>query len=97
MISPCLQGTKRLTSFIDNLLVSIHFIIEMMWWTGLAPRELDLSFPVSLISSKLYCQKTFQLKVFSYKMSPRVQEMKIIHAITMKCKTSAQWDKMQSS
>ena len=23
--------------FIDNLLVRIHFIIEMIWWTGLAP------------------------------------------------------------
>ena len=25
--------------FIDNLLVRIHFIIEMLWWTGLAPWE----------------------------------------------------------
>jgi len=24
---------------IDNLLVRIHFIIEMIWWTGLAPFE----------------------------------------------------------
>ena len=23
--------------FIDNLLVRIHFIIELIWWTGLAP------------------------------------------------------------
>ena len=23
--------------FIDNLLVRIHFIIETIWWTGLAP------------------------------------------------------------
>ena len=23
--------------FIDNLLVQIYFIIEMIWWTGLAP------------------------------------------------------------
>ena len=23
--------------FIDNLLVRIHFIIEMIWWSGLAP------------------------------------------------------------
>jgi len=23
--------------FIDYLLVRIHFIIEMIWWTGLAP------------------------------------------------------------
>ena len=25
--------------FIDNLLVRIYFIIEMIWWTGLAPWE----------------------------------------------------------
>jgi len=25
--------------FIDNLLVRIHFIIKMIWWTGLAPWE----------------------------------------------------------
>ena len=29
---------------IDNLLVRIHFIIEMFWWTGLAPWE--FRFPV---------------------------------------------------
>jgi hypothetical protein len=23
--------------FIDNLLVRIHFVIGMIWWTGLAP------------------------------------------------------------
>ena len=23
--------------FIDNLLVRKHFVIEMIWWTGLAP------------------------------------------------------------
>jgi len=28
--------------FIDNLLVRIHFIIEMIWWTGLAPWEYEL-------------------------------------------------------
>jgi acid stress-induced BolA-like protein IbaG/YrbA len=26
----------------------------------------------------------------------REQEMKVIHAITMKCKTSQQWEKMQA-
>ena len=25
--------------FIDNLLARIHFIIEVIWWTGLAPWE----------------------------------------------------------
>ena len=28
--------------FIDNLLVRIHSIIVMIWWTGLAPWELAL-------------------------------------------------------
>ena len=40
-------------SFIDNLLVRIHFIIEMIWWTGLAPLEFEFPFPGSLISTFL--------------------------------------------
>jgi len=39
--------------FIDNLLVRIHFILEMIWWTGLAPWEFELPFPGSLISTFL--------------------------------------------
>ena len=38
---------------IDNLLVRIHFIIEMIWWTGLAPWEFDFHFPDSLASTVL--------------------------------------------
>ena len=36
---------------IDIILVRIHFIIEMIWWTGLAPREFEFPFPGSLIST----------------------------------------------
>ena len=39
--------------FVDNLLVRIHFIIEMIWWTGLSPWEFELPFPGSLISTFL--------------------------------------------
>ena len=39
--------------FIDNLLVRIHFIIKMIWWTGLAPWECKFPFPGSLISTFL--------------------------------------------
>ena len=39
--------------FIDNLLVQIHFIIEIIWWTGLAPREYEFPFPGRLISTYL--------------------------------------------
>ena len=39
--------------FIDNLLLRIHFIIEMIWWTGLAPWEFEFSFPGSLTSTFL--------------------------------------------
>ena len=35
--------------FIDNLLVRIHFLIEIIWWTGLAPWELEFLLPGSLI------------------------------------------------
>ena len=31
--------------FIDNLLVRTHFIIEMIWWTGLAPWEIEFPCP----------------------------------------------------
>ena len=34
--------------FIDNLLVRIHFIIERIWRTGLAPWEFEFPFPGSL-------------------------------------------------
>ena len=30
-------GAGEREFFIDNLLVRIQFIIEMIWWTGLAP------------------------------------------------------------
>jgi len=39
--------------FIDNLLVRIHLIIEIIWWTGLAPWEFEFPFPGSLISTFL--------------------------------------------
>jgi len=39
--------------FVDSLLVRIHFIIEMVWWTGLAPWEFGFPFPGSLISTFL--------------------------------------------
>jgi len=39
--------------FIDNLLVRIHFIIEMIRWTGLAPWEFKFPFPGSLTSTFL--------------------------------------------
>jgi hypothetical protein len=36
---------------IDNSLVRIHFITEMIWWTGLAPWEFEFLFPGSLAST----------------------------------------------
>ena len=35
------QVTPERESFIDNLLVRIHFITEMIWWTGLATWECE--------------------------------------------------------
>ena len=50
----CLAGfylqVREREFFIDNLLVRIHFIIEMIWWTGLAPWEFEFPFPGSLTS-----------------------------------------------
>jgi hypothetical protein len=35
--------------FVDNLLVRIHSVIEMIWWTGFALWEFEFPFPSSLI------------------------------------------------
>jgi len=37
--------------FIDNLLVRIHFIIVMIWWTGLAPWEFAPTCHARIVSS----------------------------------------------
>ena len=39
--------------FIDDLLVRFHFIIDMVWWTGLVPWEFGFPFPGSLASTFL--------------------------------------------
>ena len=36
---------ELIQSFIDNLLVRIHFIIVMIRWTGFAPWEFEFPFP----------------------------------------------------
>jgi hypothetical protein len=36
-----LHSARERDFFIDNLPVKIHVIIEMIWWTGLAPWEFD--------------------------------------------------------
>jgi hypothetical protein len=44
---------KNKEFFIDNLLVRIHFIIEMIWWTGLTAGEFELPFPGNRTSTFL--------------------------------------------
>ena len=44
---------KEAEFLIDNLLVRIHSIIEMIWWTGLAPWEFQFPFPGSFPSTSL--------------------------------------------
>ena len=39
--------------FIDNLLVRIHCIIVLIWWTGIAPWEFEFPFPGGLTSTFL--------------------------------------------
>ena len=46
-----LLRVEDIAFFIDNLLVRIHFIIELIWWTGLAPWEIEFPFPGGLIST----------------------------------------------
>ena len=45
-IRPALARLQREREFfIDNLLVRIHFIIVMIWWTGLAPWKFEYPCP----------------------------------------------------
>ena len=50
--------------FIDNLLVRILFIIEMIWWTGLAPWEFEFPFPGSLTSTFLWAAGPSSVSVY---------------------------------
>ena len=52
----------RPPSFIDNLLVRIHFIIVMIRWTGLASWEFEFPFPGSLTS--IYLPKLLSLSLY---------------------------------
>ena len=47
------EGERERDFVINNLLVRIHFIIEMIWWTGIAPWELQFPSPGSLTSTLL--------------------------------------------
>jgi len=44
-----MRSCREREFFVDDLLVQIHFVIEMIWWTGLAPWEFEL--PGSLTST----------------------------------------------
>ena len=48
-----MRGSGKREFFIDNLLVQIHLIIEMIWWTGLAPWEFEYPFPGGVIYTLL--------------------------------------------
>ena len=48
------RGAARERYFcIDDLLVRIHFIIDMIWWAGLAPSMFEFPFQGSRVSTFL--------------------------------------------
>ena len=47
-MSKLAAGLVEKELFIDNLLVRIHFVIEIIWWTGLASWEFEFPFQVAL-------------------------------------------------
>ena len=60
------RGSER-ESFIDNLLVRIHFITVMIEWTGLASWQFEFWFPGSLTSTFLSGEGTvYFCEVASY-------------------------------
>jgi hypothetical protein len=41
-VAPFPQQERKF--FMNDLLVQIHFVIEMIWWTGFAPSEFEFPF-----------------------------------------------------
>ena len=70
-----MQGVADKEFFIDNLLIRIHFMIEMIWWTSLAQWELEFPFPDSLIYTFLYTrpQKHFESGTHSQIRNTKVE------------------------
>ena len=60
--------------FIDNLLVRVLFVIEMMWWTGLAPWEFEFPLPGSLTSTFHEIQPHQKVNSRSYRTRERERE-----------------------
>ena len=52
-LAPAQPRSRERELCIGNLLVRIHFIFEMIRWTGLAPWEFEFPFPGSLTSTFL--------------------------------------------
>ena len=50
--NPCVK--RKRWFFMNNLLVRIHVIIVIIWWTGLAPWEFKFPFPGSLTHTLLH-------------------------------------------
>ena len=70
-----LPGVLREGEFIiNNLLVRIHFIIEMIWWTGIAPWEFEFPFPGSLRSTFLRLTATPPPAPLASGSLPRTQQ-----------------------
>ena len=60
----------RVFYYIDNLLIRIHFIIEMIWWTGLAPWEFESPFPGSLTSTFLVSRRPLVTQLLCINIKP---------------------------
>ena len=53
-----ISRTAEREFLVDNLLVRIDFIIEMIWWTGLAPWELESPFHGRYLTSLYWAVTT---------------------------------------
>ena len=45
---------ERERALFDNLLVRIHLIVEMIWWTGLAPWEFELEHKITINTGAVF-------------------------------------------
>ena len=65
--------------FIDNLLARNHFIIERIWWTGLAPWKIELYRPGSRISTLLKTSQLSRVQGVNYRGETDAAEPRLGH------------------
>jgi len=71
-VNGVLKRLSKRESFIDNLLVRLHFIIMMIRWTGLAPWEFEFSNALQVAEPRTKVDLTKYTEVHSFEARPLI-------------------------